>query len=277
MTLRELVTGVTVLGNLSIDLIDGAPPTPGGCASFAGAALEAAGWRGRIVGAASAGDHDLFEPLVRRFGSNFDILTSDRTSSFGLRYVDEDRTLTVEAVGRSWGAGDIEAANPLTTWVHLAPLLRSDFPAGTISRLAERGHILSYDGQGLVRSDALGPIVMDRGFGQDLLRNVAVLKIADDEAAVVADGRFTEKTAKILGVPEILVTYGSDGCDLYLDGSVNRIPAAWRVKGVHTTGAGDMFTVSYVANRAAGADPVDAATRAANLVASQLQERLESL
>ena len=50
--------------------------------------------------------------------------------------------------------------------------------------------------------------------GQNLLSHIAVLKIADDEAAVVADGRFTEKAAKIIGVPEILVTCGSDGCDL---------------------------------------------------------------
>ena len=35
---QGLVKGVTVLGNLAIDVIDGAPPSPGGCASFAGVA-----------------------------------------------------------------------------------------------------------------------------------------------------------------------------------------------------------------------------------------------
>ena len=41
MMAPELVPGVTVLGNLAIDVINGAPPSPGGCASFAGVALEA--------------------------------------------------------------------------------------------------------------------------------------------------------------------------------------------------------------------------------------------
>jgi len=268
--------GVTVLGNLSIDLIDGAPPSPGGCASFAGVAIEAAGGCGRIVGAAAAEDHALFKPLLQRFGPMLEIVTSDRTSSFGLHYDDETRTLTVEAVGPVWGAAEIEAAAPATTWVHVAPLLRADFPSSTLAGLADRGHLLSYDGQGLVRSDRLGPVQLDRDFGPELLQNVTVLKIADDEAAIVADGSFTEATAKWLGVPEILVTFGSDGCDLYIDGSVVRVPAAWRVKGVHTTGAGDMFTVCYVANRAGGAAPAEAAGRAAELVAAELQDRLDN-
>ena len=51
-----------------------------------------------------------------------------------------------------------------------------------------------------------------------------------------------------------------------------RIPAAWRVHGVQTTGAGDMFTACYVANRAAGADPQRAAELASELVATRARE-----
>lgn len=42
---------------------------------------------------------------------------------------------------------------------------------------------------------------------------------------------------------------------------------------VQTTGAGDMFTACYVANRAAGADPRLAAERASELVARELDKR----
>ncbi|OMC39076.1 carbohydrate kinase [Mycobacterium sp. GA-1841] len=268
---------MTVLGNLSVDLIDDAPPSPGGCASFAGAAIEAAGGFGRIVGAAAAEDLDLFDALLDRFRTILKIVAADSTSSFGLRYEDENRTLTVEAVGAVWGTAEIQAAAPMTTWVHVAPLLRQDFPAPALAELAERGHQLSYDGQGLVRSDQLGPVALDRDFGLELLRDVTVLKIADDEATIVADGEFTAETAKWLGVPEILVTHGSEGCDVYIHGSPVTVPAAWRVKGTHTTGAGDMFTVCYVANRAEGAEPLDAATRAAHLVATELQRRLDGI
>ena len=233
----KLVPGVTVLGNLAIDVINGAPKSPGGCASFSGVALQAAGGPGRIVALAAERDHELFDSLVERFGSLVQILPADRTSAFRLDYADLDhRRMSVDAIGPVWGAQEIESADPDTTWVHLAPLLRTDFPASTLALLAERGHRVAYDGQGLVRADRLGPLVVDRHYPPELLRHISVLKLAEDEAVIVADGAFDESTAKKLGVPEILVTYGSEGCDIYTDDTVVRVPAAWRVEGVQTTG-----------------------------------------
>lgn len=272
---RELVNGVTVLGNLAIDVINGAPRSPGGCASFAGVALEAAGGPGRIVAMGAPEDHALFDPLRERFGDMVTILPSDRTSGFRLDYDDVDhRHMAVDAIGPVWGRAEVEAADPNTTWVHLAPLLRTDFPADTLALLSARGHLVAYDGQGLVRADQLGPLVEDRHFPADLLTHLDVLKLAEDEAVVVADGEFDAAVAERLGVPEIVVTYGSEGCDIYVDGVVARVPAAWRVLGVQTTGAGDMFTAYYVANRAAGAVPTRAAELASELVARELEKRL---
>lgn len=271
---RELVHGVTVLGNLAIDIINGAPRSPGGCASFAGVALEASGGPGRIVAMGAEQDHALFDPLCERFGDLVRVLPSDRTSAFRLDYDDVDhRHMAVDAIGPVWGRAAVEAADPDTTWVHLAPLLRTDFPAETLELLSARGHRVAYDGQGLVRAPQLGPLVEDRHFPADLLVHLDVLKLAEDEAVVVADGPFDAAVAKRLGVPEIVVTYGSEGCDIYTDGDVTRVPAAWRVLDVQTTGAGDMFTACYVANRAAGADPRRAAELASELVAAELDKR----
>jgi len=273
----ELIAGVTVLGNLAVDVINGGPKTPGGCASFSGVALEAAGGPGSIVALAADGDHALFDPLLERFGSKIRILTADRTSAFRLDYEDVDhRRMSVEAIGPVWGAAEVEAAAPDTTWVHLAPLLRTDFPAETLAVLARRGHRIAYDGQGLVRADRLGPLVVDRHYPPALLAHLSILKLAEDEAVIVADGHFDQGTAARLGVPEILVTYGSEGCDIYTGETCVRVPAAWRVEGVQATGAGDMFTTCYVANRAAGADPRAAAKEASELVASELEKRLET-
>jgi sugar/nucleoside kinase (ribokinase family) len=267
---------VTVLGNLAIDIINGAPKSPGGCASFSGVALQAAGGTGRIVALAAEKDHALFDSLLDRFGSIVRVIPADRTSAFRLDYDDVDhRRMSVDAIGPVWGRAEIESADPDTTWVHLAPLLRTDFPASTLALLAERGHRVAYDGQGLVRADRLGPLVVDRHYPPELLRHLSVLKLAEDEAVIVADGAFDESTAKQLGVPEILVTYGSEGCDIYTDDTVVRVPAAWRVEGVQTTGAGDMFTSCYVANRAAGADPRRAVELASELVARELDRRLK--
>lgn len=272
---RELVRGVTVLGNLAIDRIDGAPETPGGCASFAGVALEAAQVPGRIVAMAAERDHALFDPLSEHLGALLRILPADRTSSFRLDYVDVDhRQMFVDAIGPVWGEAEIAAADPDTTWVHLAPLLRTDFTAGALAALDARGHRVVYDGQGLVRADRTGPLSLDRHFDPELLTHISVLKLAEDEAVIVADGEFDQSTAARLGVPEILVTFGSEGCDIYADGSVTRVPAAWRVDGVQTTGAGDMFTACYTASRAAGATTRAAVESASELVARELDKRL---
>jgi sugar/nucleoside kinase (ribokinase family) len=271
----QLVNGVTVLGNLAIDLINGAPPSPGGCASFAGVALEFAGGPGQIVAMGAPEDHQLFAGVLDRFGSLVRIIDSDRTAGFSLDYVDVDhRAMSVTALGPVWGTAEIELADPATTWVHLAPLMRTDFPETTLALLAERGHRVAYDGQGLVRADRVGPLSVNRDYPHSLLRDISVLKLAEDEAVIVADGEFDATTAEQLGVPEILVTLGSEGCDIYTEGDVVRVPAAWRVTGVQATGAGDMFTACYVANRAAGADPVAAAERASELVARELEKRL---
>ena len=78
---RQLVNGVTVLGNLAIDIINGAPRSPGGCASFAGVALQASGCPGRIVALCAEQDHELFDPLLDRFGDVVRLLPADRTSA----------------------------------------------------------------------------------------------------------------------------------------------------------------------------------------------------
>jgi sugar/nucleoside kinase (ribokinase family) len=273
----HLIAGVTVMGNLAIDVIDGAPPTPGGCASFAGVALAAVDVPGRLVAMGAERDHALFDDLAERLGATLRILPSDRTSSFRLDYVDVDhREMSVDAIGPVWGADTIDAADPDTTWLHLAPLLRTDFPAETLALLHARGHRIVYDGQGLVRADRVGPMVVDRYFSPDLLEHISVLKLAEDEAVIVADGPFDESTAARLGVPEILVTFGSEGCDIYTDGSVVRVPAAWRVEGVQTTGAGDMFTACYTAHRAAGQDSRRAVELASELVATELERRVHT-
>jgi hypothetical protein len=254
----DLVAGVTVLGNLAVDVINAGEPSPGGCASFSGVALEASGGHSRIVALAADKDRPLFTPLLDRFGPMLTILPADRTSSFRLDYVDVDhRRMSVEAIGPVWAEAQIEAADPDTTWVHLAPLLRTDFPPGTLALLAERGH----------------RVAVDRHYPPELLQNIDVLKLAEDEALIVADGPFDESAAERLAVPEILVTYGSEGCDIYTGNGCVRVPAAWRVDDVQTTGAGDMFTSCYVANRAAGADPAAAAKEASELVATELEKR----
>jgi sugar/nucleoside kinase (ribokinase family) len=268
-------TLLTVLGNLSVDLVDDDPPSPGGCPSFAGVGLAPLGDAALLVTRGAEADLPLFAGMLGALKVPYRVLPAQTTSSFGLRYSGGDeRRMTVEAIGPVWTPEDL-ADLDLGPWVHVSPLLRSDFPVEVLVALVERGCRLSYDGQGLVRAPELGPLTVDADFDPAILSHLQVLKLADDEAEVLAGRQFDAGLAAALGVPEVVVTHGSGGCDLYLAGDQVHVPAARQISGVHTTGAGDMFTVSYVAARADGLEPVDAARRASAFVADRLQERLD--
>jgi fructokinase len=100
-----------------------------------------------------------------------------------------------------------------------------------------------------------------------------VLKLSEEEARIVAGGgTFGASAARALGVPEILVTLGSHGEDVWVDGTLTHVPTT-PVLEVETTGAGDAFMVGYAAARTDGAEPVDAAAGASALVARMLDER----
>jgi sugar/nucleoside kinase (ribokinase family) len=270
-----VTASVTVLGNLSVDLVNDDPPSAGGCPSFAGVALAPLGNAALLGTRAAPADMPVFEGMLGALKIPYRVLPSPTTSSFGLRYTGaEDRVMTVEAIGPSWAPEDLDELD-LGPWVHVSPLLRSDFPVGVLAALAARGCQVSYDGQGLVRAARLGPLSVDTDYDPDVLQYLRVLKLADDEADVLAGRPFDAAVAADLGVPEIVVTHGSAGCDLYLAGTQFYVPAARPVSGVHTTGAGDMFTVTYVAGRADGLAPLDAARRASAFVAARLQERLD--
>jgi sugar/nucleoside kinase (ribokinase family) len=267
--------GLTVLGNFSVDHVNDGAASPGGCPAFAARTLREVGGAGRVVGRLAREDAALFGPVFEEYGELIAPLWAVETSSFGLRYGVGEREMTVEAVPGPWTEADIDAAEIRTSWVHLGPLLRDDFPVDLMATLVERGHRLSFDGQGLVRVPELGPLRLDADYDPELLRSLAVLKLSDVEAEIVAAGAFDETTARRLGVPEILVTFGETGCDLYLDGTRVRV-AANPIPEVQTTGAGDTFMVSYSSDRAAGADPLTAAQRASDLVSAMLEQRRDA-
>ena len=124
----------------------------------------------------------------------------------------DKRTMIVDHPGDSWSPKDAKAV-PRGAWVHVAPLLRSEFPAETIAALA-RGRRISFDGQGLVRS-ASGTAQLDADFDPALLEHVQILKFAEEEAEVVG-------AVDKLGVPEVLVTYGARGSCVLRGGTDRR-------------------------------------------------------
>jgi sugar/nucleoside kinase (ribokinase family) len=265
---------LTVVGNLAVDRVNGGPPTSGGCPSFAGVALQGLSAGGHIITQRAPRDAAVFSEMLDAIGAPTLVLDCETTSAFALDYSGEQRTMTVAAFGDPWTPARLEGAPIGGGWVHIAPLLRSDFPTATVAALASGDRRLSFDGQGLVRAARLGRMVTDNGYDPAVLEYLTTLKLAEDEAAILAAAdEFGEADACRLGVPEILVTFGSAGADVYIDAVKTRVSSDRSIQGVHTTGSGDMFAVSYAASRAAGIGPIDAAQAACALVANVLERR----
>jgi sugar/nucleoside kinase (ribokinase family) len=263
---------VAVVGNLARDRIDGAPPQPGGCPFFAAHAFRMLGRDGLIVTRRAESDRELFEKPVQALGLPVTVLSAGDTAGFDHEYDGETRTTTVTALGDPWLPSVARELEGDVTWVHVAPLLRSDFPSETLTELAGSGRTVSLDGQGLVREPRLGRLEQNADFDPAVLAPLSVLKLSEEEARIVAGGDFDAAAAKALGVREVLVTLGSQGEDVWIDGRMTHLPTT-PVLGVETTGAGDAFMVGYAVARTDGASPLDAARSASALVVRMLGER----
>ena len=158
--------------------------------------------------------------------------------TFRIEYEGDRRLMQVDAIGDTWRPEDVPALPHTLRWLHVGPLLRSDFPPETLAVLG-RGRNLSLDAQGLVRASRLGELTLDADYDPELLRHVRVLKLADDEAEVIGD-------PSTLPVPEVIATHGPRGSTVYADGTAEHVPAFGIV--AEPTGAGDEVSIAYNAS-----------------------------
>jgi sugar/nucleoside kinase (ribokinase family) len=257
------VPPLALVGNLSRDVVDGGPPRIGGGPYYAALAWRALGTQGTIFTRCAPEDRVEYTRHLTELGEPVVSLDGTSTTAFSFYYEGDVRIMTVEQPGDAWTPEDAELVPP-GAWVHVAALLRSEFPPETLAALA-RGRTLSFDGQGLVRAAEPGPLRLDADFDPAMLAHVQILKLAEEEAEVIG-------AVDTLGVREVLVTYGERGSRIYFDGRSEKV-GAWPVP-ADPTGSGDFFSAAYLAARSEGLAPVPAARRATELVRSLLAQRL---
>jgi sugar/nucleoside kinase (ribokinase family) len=261
-----------VVGLVSLDRVDGGLPRLGGAPFYAAQALRVLGHPSRLVTKLAPEDsgrglHALGIPTA--------VGAAATTISFRIENgSDGTRRMELEEPGDPWTIEDAEGwvARELAgaDWVHAGALTRADFPADTLSVLA-RGRRLSLDGQGLVRSASLGHVELDAAYDSAVLRHVDVLKLSQEEADALGI-RLDDRSLGSLGVREVLVTLGGEGCLVYADGLAELVPTR-RLDVADPTGAGDQFMAAYLAYRRAGHAPTSAARLASTLVGQLLVHR----
>jgi sugar/nucleoside kinase (ribokinase family) len=268
---------ITIIANVALDQVNGHAWRSGGCPTFSPYVLRTLHARGAIYASCADEDRGYFDALQREPSLTCSFLSAATTSRFTLDYAGDERRMSVYAIGHRWSADDIASLNIQTEWVHLAPLMRTDFPAATVAALAARGHRVSYDGQGLVRAPHIGQLTLDARYDRSLLRSLAVLKLSDEEGDVLSvSGDREVLLAEFSEVPELVLTRGSRGAEIRASGCLWDVAPEHVIDDVQTTGAGDAFMIGYLIGRHRGRSPREAAVLAAGVTAAMLAERKEA-
>jgi sugar/nucleoside kinase (ribokinase family) len=257
---------VAVVGNLSLDLVDGRPPRVGGPPFYAARALAALGVPAVVRAKCAESDRLRLLPPLEGLGVQVEWRAGGSTAAYSFSYRGDERVMEVRSLGEPWSTEQVEGLR--AEWVHVGALFRGEFPAETLATLAGAGARLSFDGQGLVRPARAGPLELEPEPDTAFLRHVSVLKLSDDEARVLV-GELDERSLSELGVPEVIVTLGSRGCLVVARRRLVHVPAE-PLAGVDPTGAGDAFAAAYLVARSRRHSSTAAAQRATRLVGKLL-------
>jgi sugar/nucleoside kinase (ribokinase family) len=256
------VRRVAVLGNLSLDLVDGRPPRVGGAPFHAGRALAALRVPSVVRAKCAEAERPRLLPPLEALGLPVEWRRGASTAAYAMSYSNDVRTMEVRELGEPWTATEVSGLG--ADWVHVGALFQGEFPDEALAALTEGGARVSFDGQGLVRPPRTGPLELEPAPDTTFLRYVSVLKLSEEEARALV-GRLEERSLSALGVPEVVVTFGSHGCIVVARGRLVHVPAD-PIDGVDPTGAGDAFAAAYIVARSRGNGPRAAAQRATKLV-----------
>jgi len=262
------VSAIAALGHLTRDVVAGSEPRPGGGVFYATRALARLGADAHAEASCSVEHRAQLVPALEAFGLPVAWHESSTTTEYSFHYEGDKRIMRQDAVGDPWTPEQALAAAGDAPWIDVCALTRTDFPEETLAALAADGRHLLVDLQGLVRTSAVGPLQTDAKIG-DVLRHVDVLKLNDEEAETLVGSAEPERLQS-LGVTEVVLTLGSQGAWVVTADLIEHVSAVPVEGPVDPTGAGDTYSVTYLVQRSAGAEPVEAARVAAATVSAFL-------
>ena len=268
------MTTIASMGHLSRDVVAGGDPRPGGGVFWSARALAHLGASAGVHASCSAAHRLELLPPLEAFGLPVTWYDSSTTAAYSFHYEGDRRIMWQDAVGDPWPAERAVQAAGDAAWINVCALARTDFPEQTLAALAADGRRLLVDLQGLVRTATVGPLQTDEHIG-DVIRHIEVLKLNDEEAQALVGSAEPERM-RALGVPEVILTLGSQGAWVVTPSLLEHVPAEPVEGPVDPTGAGDTYSATYLVRRAEGADPVEAARDAAATVSALLDASSDS-
>ena len=123
---------IALIGNLSRDLLPGRPPQAGGGPFHGARALQRLRVPARVIARCAEDDRDALLPPLIRLGTPTRYVGGESTNTFSFSYEGDIRTMSIDALGDVWQPADVPEL-PSGRWVHVAPLVRGEWPVETIA------------------------------------------------------------------------------------------------------------------------------------------------
>lgn len=160
-------------------------------------------------------------------------------------------------------------------YICLGSLLADDFSLDVVKELSKHGTIVM-DAQGYLR-EVRGEKVYACDWDNKLefFKYIDILKVNEHEIFTltgIKDYRDACKKLAEWGIKEVLLTLGSEGSLLYIDGVFHEIKPCTPAQIVDATGCGDTFQMGYLYKRAQGADAVEAAQFASAVCSLKIED-----
>jgi sugar/nucleoside kinase (ribokinase family) len=181
-----------------------------------------------------------------------------QTTRFDLKYVPDfsERTLQLRSKADGITVKDLPA-NLKARVLHIAPIA-GEVTQEVVEELKKRAEVLSLDPQGIVRNfDADGNVTYGILEPRKILElaNIYKSSAAEIQAATgLSDVASAVKAVHDCGVEIVIVTLGTKGAMLSVDGASYDVPAFPPEKLVDPTGAGDAFMGGLLAEYVKGED-----------------------
>ncbi len=272
------MTDICCIGHITRDRIITPEQTvslPGGTAYYFAKAMNHLPQRinFELVTKVAEEDRKTIEQLKEE-GTNVRCFNSRRTVFFENKYGKNANNRTQRLLDKADPFTMEEVKDLEANTFHLGSLLSDDFSTEVIKLLREKGQV-SVDVQGFLRK-VDGEQIMPTEWKDmgDILPYINILKLNEHEMEAIANDNDPYEVAKTLnraGVTEVLITLGSYGSVIGVNGQCINIPAYETERIVDATGCGDTYSTGYLYARANGASLQEAGQYAAAMCTLKLQ------
>lgn len=199
---------------------------------------------------------------IRNLGIEVEVVNSKETVFFENIYGNNqnNRKQRVNALADPFTVEDVKEVQ--AKYICLGSLLPDDFPLEVVKYLSNKGAVVM-DAQGYLRNVKDGKVFpCDWNNKFEFFKYIDILKVNEYEVEVLTGKKDLHQAASQLaewGIKEVLLTLGSFGSIVLVDGVFYDIDAYEPISVVDATGCGDTYVMGYVYKRVKGANPLEAA------------------